>query len=313
MHVAGARQPAGGRAGTASGAQLAVTVAAALSEGECRMPAETARIKGQMEMLDPIWTTVRDEAEAIVGNERALGGFIYATILSHDRLEDAVCHRLAQRLNHADVDAGLINQVFADVLKHKPELGRAFRADLAAVYDRDPACNRYIEPLLYFKGFHALVTQRFAHELWLQGRRDFAYYLQSQSSRIFAVDIHPAARIGIGIFMDHATGIVIGETAVVGDNVSLLHGVTLGGTGKESGDRHPKIGDNVLLAAGAKVLGNITVGHCSKVAAGSVVLNDVPPMKTVAGVPARIVGDSNCPEPARSMDQRLFPDDCGCC
>ncbi len=277
------------------------------------MLADNTRQREHIHTVDPIWATVREEAEGIIANERALGGFIYATVLSHDRLEDAVCHRLAQRLNHSDVDAGLINQVFADVIKAQPELGRAFRADLAAVVDRDPACHRFIEPLLYFKGFHALVTHRFAHRLWMEGRRDFALYLQSQSSRIFAVDIHPAARIGIGIFIDHAHAIVIGETAVVGDNVSLLHNVTLGGTGKETGDRHPKIGDNVLLAAGAKVLGNISVGRCSKVAAGSVVLNDVPPNKTVAGVPARIVGDSNCPEPARSMDQRLYPDDCGCC
>ena len=275
------------------------------------MAAEQSRLRENIETVDPIWSAVRSEAEDVVAKERALGGFIFATILSHDRLEDAICHRLAQRLNHSDVDAGLINQVFADVLDTKPELGRAFRADLAAVFDRDPACNRYLEPLLYFKGFHALVTHRFAHELWLTGRRDFALYLQSQSSRIFAVDINPAARLGIGLMIDHGTGVVIGETAVVGDNCSILQRVTLGGNGKESGDRHPKIGNNVLLAAGCKVLGNIRVGNCSKVAAGSVVLNSVPDNKTVAGVPARIVGDSNCPEPARSMDQRLSPDDCG--
>jgi serine O-acetyltransferase len=262
--------------------------------------------------VDPIWADLRQEAEEAVRNEPALGGFIYATILSQDRLEDAVCHRLAQRLNHSDVDAGLIGQTFMQVLVDRPELGRAFRADLAAVYDRDPACNRYIEPLLYFKGFHALVTHRFAHELWKQGRRDFALYLQSQSSRIFAVDINPAARIGIGIMLDHGTGIVIGETAVVGDNCSILQGVTLGGTGKETGDRHPKIGANVLLSVGAKVLGNIAVGDCSVVGAGSVVLKDVPPRTTVAGVPAKEIGPARCPEPARTMDQRLAPDDCGC-
>ena len=213
--------------------------------------------------IDPIWADLRQEAEEAVRSEPALGGFIYATILSQDRLEDAVCHRLAQRLNHSDVDAGLIGQTFMQVLADRPELGRAFRADLAAVYDRDPACNRYIEPLLYFKGFHALVTHRFAHELWKRGRRDFALYLQSQSSRIFAVDINPAAQIGIGIMLDHGTGIVIGETATIGDNCSLLQGVTLGGTGKETGDRHPKIGANVMIGAGAKVLGNISVGNCS--------------------------------------------------
>jgi serine O-acetyltransferase len=262
--------------------------------------------------VDPIWAELRREAEQVVANEPGLGGFVYATILSKERLEDAVCHRLAQRLNHSDVDAGLIAETFTNVLASHPELGRAFRADLAAVYDRDPACSRYIEPLLYFKGFHALVTYRFAHELWKQGRRDFALYLQSQSSRIFAVDINPAARIGVGIMLDHGTGIVIGETATVGDNCSLLQGVTLGGTGKETGDRHPKIGANVMIGAGAKVLGNIKVGNCSRVASGSVVLKDVPPETTVAGVPAKVVGPAGCPEPARTMDQRLLPDDCGC-
>jgi serine O-acetyltransferase len=262
--------------------------------------------------VDPIWAALRQEAEDVVRKEPALGGFLYATVLSKSRLEDAVCHRLAQRLNHSDVDAGLISMTFDEVLAEHPELGRAFRADLAAVYDRDPACQRYIEPLLYFKGFHALVTYRFAHELMKQGRRDFALYLQSQSSRIFGVDINPAARIGIGIMFDHGTGIVIGETATIGDNCSLLQGVTLGGTGKETGDRHPKIGNNVMIGAGAKVLGNIHVGDCSRIASGSVVLKEVPRETTVAGVPAKVVGPAGCPEPARSMDQRLAPDDCGC-
>jgi serine O-acetyltransferase len=262
--------------------------------------------------IDPIWSELRREAEEAVRAEPGLAGFIYATILSKDRLEDAVCHRLAQRLNHSDVDAGLIAETFGQVLAAHPGLGRAFRADLAAVRDRDPACTRYMEPLLYFKGFHALVTHRFAHELFKQGRRDFALYLQSQSSRIFGVDINPAARMGIGIMLDHGTGIVIGETAAVGDNCSLLQGVTLGGTGKETGDRHPKIGDSVMIGAGAKVLGNIRVGNCSKIASGSVVLKEVPPQTTVAGVPAKVIGPAGCPEPARFMDQRLAPDDCGC-
>ncbi len=165
--------------------------------------------------------------------------------------------------------------------------------------------------MLYFKGFHALVTHRFAHVLWKQGRRDFALYLQSQSSRIFAVDINPAARIGIGIMLDHGTGIVIGETAVVGDNCSILQGVTLGGTGKETGDRHPKIGDNVLLSVGAKVLGNIKVGDCSRVGAGSVVLKEVPPAHDGRRRTGQGDRPARCPEPARTMDQRLAPDDCG--
>jgi serine O-acetyltransferase len=264
-----------------------------------------------LQSVDPIWTQLRSEAEAAIAAEPALGGFIFATVLSHDRLEDAVAHRLAQRLNHADVDAHLISKIFDEVLENTPELGRAFRADLFAVRDRDPACTRYIEPLLYFKGFHALVTHRFAHELLKAGRRDFALYLQSQSSRIFGVDIHPAARIGVGIMFDHGTGIVVGETASIGDNCSLLHSVTLGGTGKAGGDRHPKIGESVMIGAGAKVLGNITVGKCCRVAAGSVVLADVPPNTTVAGVPAKAIGPAGCPEPALMMDQHLGGCDCG--
>jgi serine O-acetyltransferase len=244
-------------------------------------------------------------------SEPALGGFMYATILSHSRLEDAVCHRLAQRLNHADVDAGLIVQMFDDVLVKRPEIGDMFRADLAAVYDRDPACSRYLEPLMYFKGFQALAAHRFSHELWREGRRDFSLYMQSQSSRIFSVDIHPAARFGKGIMLDHANGLVVGETAVVGDNCSFLHAVTLGGSGKETGDRHPKIGTNVLIGAGAKILGNIRVGDCARIAAGSVVLADVPPNKTVAGVPAKIVGAAGCAEPAIKMNQLIAQDDNG--
>jgi serine O-acetyltransferase len=273
---------------------------------------QTSTAKSKIQVYDPIWSSIRGEAEQAIAAEPALGGFIFTTVLSHDRLEAAVCHRLAQRLNHADVDAGLITRTFMDVLEAKPELGVTFRADLAAVRDRDPACTRYLEPLLYFKGFHALVTHRFAHELWAGGRRDFALYLQSQSSRIFSVDIHPGAHFGQGIMLDHADGFVVGETAVIGDNCSFLHAVTLGGSGKETGDRHPKIGDNVLIGAGAKVLGNIKVGNCSRVAAGSVVLNEVPANTTVAGVPAKVIGPAGCPEPARAMDQGLKPGDCGC-
>ncbi|MEM6498802.1 MAG: serine O-acetyltransferase [Pseudomonadota bacterium] len=253
--------------------------------------------------VDPIWSALREEAEAAVVAEPALGGFLFATILSHERLEDAVCHRLAQRLDHSDVDSVLINTTFQSVLASQPEIGGSFRADIAAVYDRDPACSRYMEPLLYFKGFHALAVHRFAHALWMAGRKDFALYLQSQSSKMFSVDINPVTRIGNGIMIDHGHAIVIGQTAVIGDNVSILQGVTLGGTGKETGDRHPKVGNNVLIGAGAKVLGNISIGDCSRVAAGSVVLKTVPPNTTVAGVPAKIVGPAGCPEPARSMDQ----------
>ncbi|MDH3580946.1 MAG: serine O-acetyltransferase [Hyphomicrobiales bacterium] len=261
--------------------------------------------RSKLETCDPVWQQVQSEAEALSGSEPALASFVYATILSQSRLEDSICHRLAQRLEHSDVDASLLRQTFKKQLRDKPELADAFRADLAAVFDRDPACNRLIEPILYYKGFHALQTHRFAHELWKEGRRDFAYYLQSQSSRIFGVDIHPAARVGRGIMIDHATGVVIGETAVVGDDASILHGVTLGGSGKDVGDRHPKIGRCVMIGAGAKILGSISVGDCARIASGSVVLKDVPVNTTVAGVPAKVVGKAGCPEPARSMEQQL--------
>jgi len=263
---------------------------------------------GKVQSYDPIWSEIRREASSAMTAEPALGSFIYATLLSHDRLEDAICHRIAQRLDHSEVDAVLINQTFQSVLDGRPELGEVFRADLAAVFDRDPACHRYIEPLLYFKGFHALATHRFAHELWEKGRRDLALFLQSQSSRTLGVDIHPAARFGQGIMIDHATGIVIGETAEVGNNCSFLHAVTLGGSGKETGDRHPKIGEGVLIGAGAKVLGNIRVGDGSRIAAGSVVLHEVPPRVTVAGVPAKVVGSSGCAEPALEMEQTWVDD-----
>jgi serine O-acetyltransferase len=184
-------------------------------------------------------------------------------------------------------------------------VGEAFRADLIAVADRDPACMRMMEPLLYFKGFHALQAHRLAHAMLHAGRRDFALLLQSRSSSAFGVDINPAARIGKGVFLDHATSLVVGETCVIEDDVSILQGVTLGGTGKETGDRHPKIRRGVLIGAGAKILGNIEVGHCARVAAGSVVLSPVPHNKTVAGVPARIVGEAGCAEPARDMNQIL--------
>ncbi len=268
-----------------------------------------AATESQIKSYDPIWSQVRREAEEISRSEPALGGFIYATVLSHAKLEDAVCHRLARRLQHAALDSGLLHKMFHEVLEAQPSLGDAFRADLMATVKRDPASARLIEPLLYYKGFHALETYRIAHWLWEAGRKDFALYLQSLTSRFLQVDIHPAASIGRGIMLDHATGIVIGETAVIGDNCSMLHGVTLGGTGNEKGDRHPKIGRGVMIGAGAKILGNIKVGDCARIAAGSVVLNDVPSRRTVAGVPAREIGFAGCEEPALAMDQMFADDD----
>ena len=252
---------------------------------------------------DPLFARIRVEAEAAARHEPELAAFLLTTILNHDTLESALVHRLASRLDHPDVSAAMIAQVYGEFIARDPAIGEAFRADILAVADRDPACMRLIEPVLYFKGFHALQTYRLAHALMRAGRRDFALYLQSRASAVFDADINPAARIGKGVFIDHASGLVVGETTLIEDDVSILQGVTLGGTGKETGDRHPKIRRGVLIGAGAKVLGNIEVGHCSRVAAGSVVLSPVPHNKTVAGVPARIVGEAGCAEPARSMNQ----------
>lgn len=256
--------------------------------------------------LDPVWTRLRSEAEQVVRAEPGLSTFIVTTILNQDTLEAAVIQRVAGRLGHPSVPADLIVQTYREAVTDDREFGEAFRADILAILDRDPACTRLIEPVLFFKGFHAIQTHRLAHWLWSAGRRDLALYFQSRSSEVFQTDINPAARIGRGIFLDHATGLVVGQTAVIGDDVSILQGVTLGGTGKELGDRHPKIGRGVLIGAGAKILGNIEVGRCARVAAGSVVLQPVPPNTTVAGVPARVVGTAGCAEPARSMDQILL-------
>lgn len=253
--------------------------------------------------VDPVWSRLRAEAEDVRVQEPALAGFILAAILQQESLEAAIAHRIAERLDHPDLPATLIRQAFDAFAEACPAYREALRADIVAVLDRDPACNRMIEPVLYFKGFQAIETHRLAHWLWQQGRADFALYLQSRASSVFQTDIHPAATFGRGLFFDHATGIVIGSTAVIEDDVSLLQGVTLGGTGKEHGDRHPKVRRGVLIGAGASVLGNIEVGHCARIAAGSVVLKAVPPCVTVAGVPARVIGEAGCPEPARNMDQ----------
>jgi serine O-acetyltransferase len=254
---------------------------------------------------DLVWKRICTEAETAMTREPALASFMLSAIFRHARFETAVIGRVASRLDHRGLDADLIAQAFREAVETDPSIIDAFRADLAAVVDRDPACTRLIEPLLYFKGFHAIQTHRLAHHLWTHGRKDFALYLQSRSSEVFQTDINPAARIGKGIFLDHATGLVVGETAVIGDNVSMLQDVTLGGTGKEAGDRHPKVRDCVLIGAGAKILGNIEIGSCARIAAGSVVLHPVPPRSTVAGVPARIVGEAGCPEPGLIMDQLL--------
>ena len=266
---------------------------------------------GALEKVDPVWARIRGEAEEIARREPELATFIYSTILHHDSLEAAVVHRVTERLDSPEVSAEMIRQAYADALESEPAIGTAFRADIVATVDRDPAANRFLEPVLYFKGFHAIQTHRLAHWLWRRGRKDFAYYLQSRSSAVFQTDINPAVSIGRGIFLDHATGLVVGETAVIEDDVSILQEVTLGGTGKEAGDRHPKIRHGVLIGAGAKILGNIEIGHCARIAAGSVVLKSVPHNTTVAGVPAKVIGEAGCPEPSRSMDHLFHDDDDG--
>jgi serine O-acetyltransferase len=264
----------------------------------------TARIVG-IAGADPLFARIRQEAEEAIRREPELALFLRVNVLNHDSLEGAVSHRVASRLDHRDLPAALIRQTFEEAIARDPSIGEAFRADIMAVADRDPACLRMMEPLLYFKGFQALQAYRLSHWLLKTGKRDFALMLQSLVSAAFGVDINPAARVGKGIFLDHATSLVVGETTVIEDNVSILQGVTLGGTGKETGDRHPKIRHGVLIGAGAKILGNIEIGYCARVAAGSVVLQPVPHNKTVAGVPARIVGEAGCAEPARDMNQIL--------
>jgi serine O-acetyltransferase len=258
---------------------------------------------------DPIWSALRSEAAALDESAPALGTLTHGTILNHGRFEDALAYLLASKIGSESVSPMLAREIFEDAMRGDLEIGAAARADLSAVLDRDPACHSYAQAFLFFKGYHALQCHRVAHWLFKNGSAPLAYFIQSRVSELFAVDIHPGARIGRGIFMDHATGVVIGETAVVDDDVSMLHGVTLGGTGKEHEDRHPKIRRGVLLGAGAKVLGNIEVGEYSRVAAGSVVLKPVPAHCTVAGVPAKQIGCAGCDRPSQAMDHRLVDED----
>ncbi|MGZ8362359.1 MAG: serine O-acetyltransferase [Caulobacteraceae bacterium] len=253
----------------------------------------------------PVWTALRQEAEIAARNEPALTSMLNALILSHDSLTEALPFRLASKLGGEALPSIALREICAEAYEAVPELTDIALADMRAVLERDPACRGYLQPFLFYKGFLALQSHRIAHWLWGQGRETMAFHLQSRVSELFQVDIHPAARIGRGVFVDHATGITIGETAVVGDDVSMLHSVTLGGTGAERGDRHPKIGKGVLLGAGAKVLGNIQIGEYAKIASGSVVLKPVPAHCTAAGVPARLINCRACDEPARTMDHTL--------
>ena len=253
----------------------------------------------------PVWAALRNEAQHIAKVEPSLASIVNAVILRHDYLADALSYQLARKLGDQELRAMSLREIADEAYSADPGIVDKAEADLRATFERDPACKGYVQPMLYFKGFLALQSHRVAHWLWGQGRETLAFYLQSRVSELFQVDIHPAASIGKGAFFDHGTGIVIGETARVGDDVSMLHGVTLGGTGADRGDRHPKIGNGVLLGAGAKVLGNITIGDYAKVASGSVVLKPVPAHCTAAGVPARLINCPTCEEPSKTMDHTL--------
>jgi len=251
---------------------------------------------------DHIWQTIRSETTKQAQNEPALASFLHATILNHEELEGALSYHLANKLANPAISALQIREIIEESFTQDASIGEAVRADIQAVFDRDSACDAYSLPFLYFKGFHALQAYRVAHHLWKANRSCLAYFLQSHITLTFGVDIHPAAHIGKGIMMDHATGIVIGETTVIEDNVSLMQAVTLGGTGKAANDRHPKVRKGVLVGAGAKILGNIEIGCGAKVGAGSVVLNDVAPHTTVVGVPAKTVGSTGSENPAFDMN-----------
>lgn len=251
-----------------------------------------------------VWARLRVEAAAAAAEEPILASFLNAAVLRHDEFSHALAYRLAAKLADAQLDAMLARDVAEAALTGDPGIVSQAIADMVAVEERDPACKGVLQPFLYFKGYQSLQLHRVAHYLWNEGRQNLAFHLQSRVSERFGVDIHPAAKIGQGVMIDHGTSVVIGETAIVGDNCSLLHEVTLGGTGAAHEDRHPKVGRGVLIGAGAKVLGNIEIGDHARIAAGSVVLKSVPAGCTVAGVPARVVGNS-CPQPARSMDQSI--------
>jgi serine O-acetyltransferase len=269
---------------------------------EAEAMAET-RVK--MAAIDPVWQRIGEEAVEAIRSEPLLGGLVHSSLLHHASMERALAYRFSLKLASGEMSEQILREIADEAFVSDPDLGQAARADLVAVYDRDPACHRFLQPILYFKGYQALQAYRVGHWLWQAGRNDLAYFVQMRVSEVFGVDIHPAATVGRGIMIDHAHSIVIGETAVVGDNVSMLHSVTLGGTGKEDGVRHPRIGNGVLIGAGAKVLGNIEIGYCSRIAAGSVVLQDVPPCSTVAGVPARVVGEAGCAQPSVTMDHLI--------
>lgn len=260
-------------------------------------------------MTDELWQQLRRDAEQVIQQEPLLASYVYACILNHDSLASALSFILANKLSDDVMPVVTVRELFDSAFESSPEIIEFAVCDIKAVYDRDAAICSYLPVILYLKGFQSIQVHRLAHYLWKNSRQELALFIQSRNSEVFSVDIHPGCMMGRGIMFDHATGIVIGETSVIEDNVSILQQVTLGGTGNEQGDRHPKIKSGVLISAGAKVLGNIIVGEGAKVGAGSVVLNDVDPHTTVVGVPARLVGKPHSDRPAETMEQNVFDDE----
>lgn len=255
-----------------------------------------------------IWQIIRQETSSAVQAEPMLASFLHMTVLRHDSLARVLAFHLSSKLANPTMDARALYELFTRALESDEQIIQSVISDIQACYERDPACDQYSLPLLYFKGFHAIQAHRINHCLWKENRKTLAYFLQNRASEVFGVDIHPAARFGHGIMFDHGTGIVIGETAVLGNDISILHGVTLGGSGKETGDRHPKISDGVMIGANASILGNIRVNECAKIGAGSVVVADVPAYTTVVGVPAKAVANKSRNKPSEEMDQSFVAD-----
>ena len=254
------------------------------------------------------WQQLKDEAEQLIDNEPLLSSYVHTCILGHHNFETALSFILSNKLADDVMSALSLREMFEQNCLMHPEDVDSAMCDIQASFKRDPAVHSYLTVLLNFKGFQAIQVHRLAHQLWNSGRKDLALFIQSRNSETFSVDIHPAAKIGNGVMFDHATGVVIGETAIVENNVSIMQSVTLGGTGNEAGDRHPKIREGVMIGAGAKILGNINIGAGAKVGAGSVVLADVPAHVTVAGIPAKIVGTPSCQKPCESMQQNVLED-----
>ena len=254
---------------------------------------------------DRLWGILREEAETTAKQEPALAPWLHSRLLRYDSLSEAIASNLSEKLNFLRDEENYLYHVFSTALQEDTGILEGICEDIIANFERDPACKNHFNPMLNYKGFKAITCYRIAHSVWASGQRELALHLQSLVSEFYSVDIHPAAKIGKGILLDHATGFVAGETAEIGDNVSIFQGVTLGGTGKDDGDRHPKVEYGVLIGAGAKILGNIRIGHCSKIGANSVVLNDVPPQSTVVGVPGKVIGYSKEKMPSMNMDHRV--------